>query len=258
MRIGIYQFDTSSKIEENFNNIKEAVIEGSKQNVRLMIFHECALCGYPPIETPSVKEIDFEIIHIYLEQIRQLARQYNMYIGVGTIRKEDDEYYNSVQLFDPSGTYMEPYDKRALWGWDTDNFKKGSNNGIYLIDGVKIGVRICYEVRFPEYFRELFKSHVELVFVCFCDVSDTENEDRYNIIKSHLITRAVENVMTIISLNSISKYQTAPTGVFDPDGKVILEAARNKKSLLIYDYLKPETNFGALGRLKNSQELVSK
>ena len=258
MRIGIYQFDTSSKIEENFNNIKEAIIEGSKQNVRLMIFHECALCGYPPIETPSVKQIDFEIVHIYLEKIRQLARQYNMYIGVGTIRKEDDKYYNSVQLIDHSGTYMEPYDKRALWGWDTDNFKKGGNNGIYLIDGIKIGVRICYEVRFPEYFRELFKSNVELGFVCFCDVSDTENEDRYNIIKSHLITRAVENVMTIVSVNGISKYQTAPTGVFDPDGKVILEAARNVKSLLIYDYLKPETNFGALGRLKHSQELVSK
>ena len=258
MRIGMYQFDTSSKIEENYNNIKEAIIEGSKQNVRLMIFHECALCGYPPIETPSVKEINFDIVHIYLEKIRQLAQQFNMYIGVGTIRKEGNEFFNSLQLIDADGTYLEPYDKRALWGWDTDNFKKGDKSGIYLIDGIKIGVRICYEVRFPEYFRELFKSNVELGVVCFCDVSDAENEERYGIIKSHLITRAVENVMTIISVNSISKYQTAPTGVFDPDGKVILEAARNEKSLLIYDYLKPETNFGALGRLKHSQELISK
>lgn len=46
--------------------------------------------------------------------------------------------------------------------------------------------------------------------------------------------------------------------MFDPDGKVVIEAVKNEKSLLIYDYLKPETNFGALGRLKHSQELVSK
>lgn len=46
------------------------------------------------------------------------------------------------------------YDKRALWGWDKDNFTPGEGGGIIEYGDIKIGIRICFEVRFPEYFRE--------------------------------------------------------------------------------------------------------
>ena len=258
MKIGLYQFKTCPDVEENFKKIKSAILNSAEKNIRLIIFHECSLCGYPPIETPDVKKIDFETMDIYIKEIRQLAKMYNMFIGVGVVRKENNKYYNSIQLIDCNGNFMEPYDKQALWGWDSENFQKGSNSGIYIIDGTKIGLRICFEVRFPEFYRDLFKSDVELCFVAFCDISENENQERYDIIKAHLVTRAVENIMTVISVNSISKYQTAPTGVIDPDGRVILEAPRNEECLLIYDYEKPAANFGTEGRRKYSKELTNK
>ncbi|WP_160317140.1 hypothetical protein [Oxobacter pfennigii] len=49
----------------------------------------------------------------------------------------------------------------------------------------------------------------------FCDVSNEDSMERYDMIKAHLITRAVENVMTVISVNSTSHYQTAPAAVID-------------------------------------------
>lgn len=141
-------------------------------------------------------------------------------------------------------------------GWDLDNFAKGETLGIYQIDDILVGFRICFEVRFPEYFRELFKSNVQLCFVSFCDVSEQDSLVRYNIIKSHLITRAVENVMTVISANSISQYETAPTVVIDPNGCVVSEAPRNQEYLLVYDYNTPTIDFGAKGRIHNSLELL--
>jgi len=192
---------------------------------------------------------------LYLQKIKLLAKKNDMDIALGTIRKQSSQYYNSVQLIDPKGELIENYDKRALWGWDLDNFAKGEVLGIYQIDDIRIGFRICYEVRFPEYFRELFKSNVELCFVSFCDVSEQDSIERYDIIKSHLITRAVENVMTVISVNSISQYQTAPTAVIDPDGHVIC-APRNQEYLLVYDYDTPIIGYGAKGRMQNSLELL--
>ena len=59
------------------------------------------------------------------------------------------------------------YDKRALWGWDRDNFTEGQNEGIFEIGGITIGVRICFEIRFPEYFRELYKQRTDLNVVLF-------------------------------------------------------------------------------------------
>lgn len=258
MKVGVFQFGSSDNISDNHSTIKKAIINAAKKKVRLLVFQECATCGYPPIEIPTIESIDFEILDSYLQEIKQLAKKYNMYIALGTIREKRLKHYNSIQLIDPNGKIVGAYDKRALWGWDTDNFTKGEGLGVYKIDDIEVGFRICFEVRFPEYFRELFKSNVKLCFVSFCDVSKQESKERYNIIKSHLVTRAVENVMTVISVNSTSNYQTAPTAVFDSNGYVVEEAPINQEYLLIYDYNVHTIEFGAKGRIQNSQELISR
>jgi predicted amidohydrolase len=72
---------------------------------------------------------------------------------------------NSVAIISPSKT-IDYYDKRALWGWDLDNYSPGTiSNGIVIINGIKIGIRICFEIRFPEYFRELYKENVDIAII---------------------------------------------------------------------------------------------
>ena len=256
MRVGVFQFSTNQDIYKNHKKIVEAIKEAGSKEVRLLVFHECAACGYPPIETPSVKEIDFKTLDAQIRDIKELARAYNMYIALGTIRKDKLSYYNCMEMITPTDEVLKAYDKRALWGWDLDHFTRGNNLGIYDIDGIKIGFRICFEIRFPEYFRELFQANVNLCFVSFCDISKNASPQRYNIIKSHLVTRAVENVMTIISVNSISDYQTAPTAVFDENGMILEEAPLNEEYLLVYDYEVPESSFGSKGRIENSNQII--
>jgi len=258
MKIGVFQFSASYNISDNHEAIKRGIIMASKDKVRLLVFQECATCGYPPIETPAIEKINFEILDSYLMEIKKLATEYDMYIALGTIRRHNSNHYNSIQLISPNGELIGNYDKRALWGWDLDNYKQGETLGIFQIDDVKIGFRICFEVRFPEYFRELLKENVELCFVSFCDVQSEDSIERYNMIKAHLITRAVENVMTIVSVNSTSHYQTAPTAVIDINGSIVSEAPRNQEYLIVYDYKAPVMGFGQKGRLHYSLELVGK
>jgi omega-amidase len=258
LKVAAFQFGSSRSIVSNFEAIGRAVTLASESGVRLLVFHECAACGYPPVETPDIDGIDFEALDSHLNDIRRLAKTHNMYIALGTIRREGSRKYNSLLLIGPNGESLGHYDKRALWGWDLSNFARGQTLGVYEIDGIKIGFRICFEVRFPEYFRELFKSHVELCFVSFSDVSEQDSSERYDTIKAHLVTRAVENVMTVISVNSISKHQTAPTAVLNINGSVVEEAPKNKEYLLVYDYNTPETGYGAKGRIQYSTELLSK
>ena len=78
-----------------------------------------------------------------------------MYIIVGTIVKEYGKNHNSAVIISPNKP-IAMYHKRALFGWDADNFNSSNNGGIFEVDGLRIGVRICFEVRFPEYFRELY------------------------------------------------------------------------------------------------------
>ena len=257
MIIGAFQFAGSGDISNNFEAMRNAIIQASSQNVRLLVFHECALTGYPPLKTSNAKEIDYCLVADCMSNFQRLSEQYDMFLAVGSTTKRENSIYNSMQVFFPYGEKLNPYDKRALWGWDCENFTEGKDNGIYDIDGFKIGVRICFEVRFPEYFRELYKEHVDLCVVSFCDVMDSDCTDRYELIKSHLRTRAVENVMTILSVNDISPFQTAPTAVIDIDGNVVTELKRNIKGLLVYDFNIPQKHFAAQGRIAVSNKLLN-
>jgi len=258
MKVAAFQFEGSDDIEKNLLAIEQGIIKAAEQNVRFMITQECALCGYPPIETEKVANINFHQTKKATEQISQLAIKHQMYIGLGTIIPDEDQnsYTNSVILISPNEENFPVYHKRALWGWDRENFTRGNEKGVFTIDNVKLGLRICFEIRFPEYFRELFRENVEIVFVSFCDVAKEPNPKRYELIKSHLITRAVENAVYLISVNSTWGYQTAPTCLIDPDGDVLESAPQDQEYLLTLKYELPQSNFGRDGRIHHSKELL--
>lgn len=257
LKIGAFQFAACESLEKNLAAIQRGIAAAADQQVRLLITQECALCGYPPLEVPSVQAIDKTLLLAAHQEIAKLARSHQMYIALGTITFHDTNTYNSIRLISPDGNDWKPYHKRALWGWDQNNFHPGHETGIHDIDGIKVGVRICFEVRFPEYFRELFHEQVELALVSFADVSREDQPGRLNAIQSHLVSRAAENVMYVASANSISQRQLAPTCVIDPDGIVIAAAPLNEEYLLTTVIEIGEPGFGRRGRLDYSKALTT-
>lgn len=255
MKIGAYQFCVTSDIRKNYKTIENAIIKAAEQKVDLLAFPECALTGYPPNDIPTSSVVDFARLESVYVKLQELSNLYNIMLIVGTITVNGNSFYNSAMIFSP---YEEKrvYNKRALWGWDKDNFKIGEGNGIVEINGWKIGVRICFEVRFPEFFRELYIEQTDLNVILFYDVSDYDNIQRYQMINSHIMTRAVENVTYTLSVNTMSSFQTAPTILFNRSGSTLEEIERNKEGLLMYDLEKKEMDFGELGRKEVSDWLI--
>lgn len=257
MKIGAYQFAVGSSIADNLHAVRRGIEDAAKQNVRLLVFPECALTGYPPRDIKSAADVDFRALNVAYGEIQKMSEKYDIYILAGTITKVQNKYYNSARLISPGKT-IKNYHKRALWGWDKDNFAIGNKMGIFEIDGIKIGVRICFEVRYPEYFRELYCENTALNIILFYDVADSDDIERYELIKSHIRTRAAENVTYTISVNSIRPYQTAPTGIFDKSGRIINELKRNTENLLIYNFENISYDFGEQGRRWISDALTKK
>jgi predicted amidohydrolase len=256
MKLAVFQFASSGNIDDNVSAIKRAIETAAKNGVRLLAFHECALCGYPPVEQTDLVGMDRSVLRRAIETVKCLAKENNLFVAMGTAIETEHGFTNSMLLFSPDGETLGSYSKRALWGYDLNHFEKGKKTGIFEIEGIRVGFRICYEVRFPEYFRELFKERVQLCFVSFSDVSEEDSLYKYELIKAHLRTRAVENVMTVVSVNSVSKYQSAPTAVFDVNGELSAEAPRNQEYLLMYDYVPPQMGYFQEGRLRNSCEVM--
>ena len=257
MKIGLYPFASGPEIAENLRHITQGASLAAQQGVELLVFHECALCGYPPLET-TIDIITPEAISAGLAAVADLARQYAMNIAVGTVRFEGSSRYNSMAVFAPNGTLLGYYDKQALWGCDCDHFSRGTMPGIFDIHGIKVGFRICFDVRFPEPFRQLYRAGADLCIVAFSDTAKAPDDNRYGLISAHLRTRAVENVLPIAAVNSLTDFQTAPCCVIDPDGNVLLETPKYQEMLLTWDFSPAEASFGSCGRRVNSDYFLEK
>ena len=254
MKIGAYQFPVNSDIDYNLAIIKTAINQAIEKGVKLLVFPECALTGYPPRDINCSADVDFYKLYIAYEQLQELVDKNDICVIVGSIIKEDDRYYNCVIVFRPF-TEKGFYYKRALWGWDRDNFSMGNSSGIFEIEGWKVGVRICFEIRFPEFFRELYDNKTNLNVILFYDVADKDDMERYDLIKSHIRTRAVENVTYTLSVDAISPFQTAPTAIYDKSGYGLMELKRNEAGLLVYDLENLPQDFGERGRSEISDWL---
>ena len=254
MRLAAYQFDVTGDVKKNTEKIKNAIEKAAAENADFIAFPECAISGYPPTDLASSKDFDLEALPAVLKELQELSDAHKITILVGSIAF-DEKYVNRAFLIAPKRD-VRHYDKRALYGWDSENFARGNDDGIFEIKGLKAGVRICFEARFPEYFRELYKAKTDLNVVIFYAVSDTDETDKYNVLRSHLISRAAENVTPIFAVDAITPFQSAPTCFINASGKVLKELDRNKEELLFYDFEKSELNFGEIGRKRESDHLL--
>ncbi len=254
MKIAAFPFSVSGNIRENLEKMKSAICQAAEAGVRLTAFPECALTGFPPRNLTSSAEVDFALLDEAHKELQVMADRHGMVFIVGTMTKAERGIHNTAMTFRP-GERSILYHKRALWGWDRDNFIPGNEPGIVELDGIRIGIRICFEVRFPEYFRELYMQKTDLNVILFYDVADKEDLIRYDLIRAHIRTRAVENVCPTLTVNAVSPCQAAPTMLAGASGQVLMETERNREGLLVYDFILQPPDFGEKGRREISDRL---
>ena len=173
IKLATAQFAVTSNIQANFQKIKEQIISASKEGADLIHFSECCLTGYPGIDIKNCKN-DPEI-PLLLETIADLAAEHKLWVIIGTHYFADESQlpYNALLVFDNHGGLVTRYDKRVLAGApgeiDQAHYTAGNEPAVFSINGIKCGLIICHEWRYPELFREYQHLGVELIFHSFYD-----------------------------------------------------------------------------------------
>ncbi|GAB3476301.1 carbon-nitrogen hydrolase family protein [Marinomonas epiphytica] len=152
-----------------------------------------------------------------MEQVASLAKQYNVYIVVGSHPYAYDEMGEPLAdhrvrqrswVFAPDGTLQCHYDKVHLFDVDVEDSTANYRESNFIepadwhptlidIDGVKVGLSICYDLRFPELYRDLSQAGAQLILVpaAFTYVTG----------KAHWLTllaaRAIENQCYFLGVN---------------------------------------------------------
>lgn len=151
---------------ENFSKIVDLIEKNIKKGTDIIVLPEVWTVGWKPSEfKDSAEDLnDSETI----EFLSELAIKYNVnIIGGSFITKKDSKYYNSCPVINRDGELVATYDKMHLfsyYGCDEGKFIENGEKPVLIeIDGAKIGLTICYDIRFPEIYRTYRRAGADLL-----------------------------------------------------------------------------------------------
>ena len=98
--------------------------------------------------------------------LSSLSKKHNAYIFGSIVERNADKLYNTAFLFDRNGNICAKYAKRHLFNKEKDYLSCGDNICVCDTEFGKIGFSICYDLRFPEHFREMIDKGAEIFLNC--------------------------------------------------------------------------------------------
>ena len=137
-----------------------------------------------------------------IETISQIAASEKLWIIAGAaMRDERGRFVNRALVLSPDGTLASSYEKQRLFSCAKENeiYSPGHEPCVVEINGVKLGVFICFDLRFPELFREVGPD-VD-AFVVIANWPETRQAHWDTLTRA----RAIENQCYMIAVNRIGE-----------------------------------------------------
>ena len=152
--------------QRNLREIIEAIGEAASSGARIIVFPECALSGYIIEDSEELARLAEPIDGPVVSEIAQACRQLRVYSVVGFVERANDAIYNSALLSGPEGV-IGCYRKAHLPGLGLDRIVSPGNTpfAVYETEVGRIGMAICYDVRFPEAARVLALRGADIIAI---------------------------------------------------------------------------------------------
>jgi omega-amidase len=164
----------------------------------------------------------------------KIAKELQVYIIAGSItEKKDEKFYNSCVVWGRNGNLLKVYRKIHLPDIEEDFFEAGNKLTVIVIDEFKIGIGICFDVRFSSLakaYREL-DCNLLVYPVAFSMKSGPLHAEllaRSRALDSQCFTALISPARNIDSNFITWGYSS----IVDPSGQLISQATQNEEILL--------------------------
>lgn len=209
MRVSLIQMDVLANPKDNLNKIEELLCEAKKENTDIVVLPEMCCCPYEnsAFVKYAMTEDDF-----FIRKLAYYAKQKSIIIVAGSVpEKTCDGIYNTAFVFDLDGRIIARHRKVHLFDInikDGQYFKESdtflAGDSITKFDTIwgKIGLIICYDIRFPEFVR-LMADDVKLVIVP-ASFNFTTGPQHWELL---FRSRAVDNQIYMVGCASATNFQ---------------------------------------------------
>jgi predicted amidohydrolase len=227
-------------VTHNLSRILNRSAAAAAGGARLIIFPECALCGYcyesKEEALPHAEPIPGPSTLVVAESCRRLG----VWVVFGMLERGDaGNLFNTAALVGPAGV-VATYRKIHLPFLGVDRFTTPGDRpfAVHDIDGLRVGMNICYDGSFPESARVLMLLGADLV------VLPTNYPPGAMVTLKHLIqARALENRIYYAAVNRVGEERgfrfIGRSRVVDVNGE-LLAHSEGEAEEIIYAAIDPE------------------
>ncbi|MEH6405437.1 MAG: nitrilase-related carbon-nitrogen hydrolase, partial [Sneathiella sp.] len=233
MLLAAYQMkSTVADVAVNIEKIAAAAVTAAAKGAHVLVTPELSLTGYGA--GGSFPSLAFEASSETMLAVQIISENTGVALVVGFAEKSEDGIFNSAAFirkgFDPV-----IYRKSHLYGaYEKSHFVASKPmTPLIEIDGIKLGMLICYDVEFPENVRRLAKAGADIIVV---PTALPEGSDGTFIARSVVAVRAFENQVFIAYTNHVGSdplfSYAGLSGIIAPDANFLDQADENEEKLL--------------------------
>ncbi|MGB7675350.1 MAG: carbon-nitrogen hydrolase family protein [Nitrososphaeraceae archaeon] len=234
-KIALVQMKSSTIKSENLKLSVDYIRQAAKKKVELVCFPEFQM-AYSPLEQ-SAKELstiaENAINGNFITTLRKEAKRHRIkiiatiYENINTKRKKKTDYRvsDTAIMISEKGDVMSIYRKLHLY--DALGFKESAKlvGGDKIERPVKVGIgriglEICYDIRFPEMSRILTLDGADVLAIPSGWVQGIMKEEHWQIM---LKARAIENGCYVIAPDQVGNIFSGQSMVIDPFGITLLD-----------------------------------
>ncbi len=242
--IALVQLTAVDSVTENLNTISDSVMEAVSAGAKAVFLPEC--CVLMQTSRAQLREAaEHESGGPIQERLSEIASQNDTWLFAGSIpisSADPKRVYNSSIVFAPNGDAVARYHKAHLFDVTLKNGEQYLESAytmpgesLSLVDTPfgRVGLSVCYDLRFPELYRALTEDRAEILLVPSA-FSVTTGAAHWEPL---LRARAIENGCYVIAA---AQWGSHPSGrktyghslVVDPWGEVIAEKQRDSGLLM--------------------------
>jgi predicted amidohydrolase len=170
----------------------------------------------------------------YLNEIKKIAKQYKKWVLIGSILiKDKNKIKNRSVLINSKGKIQTYYDKIHMYDAALNKKEKYSESKIFTPGKIikttnlpwgKLGLSICYDIRFPNMYRKLSKKGSLFISVPSAFTETTGKKHWHSLLKA----RAIENFSYIFAPGQSGTHWNGRKTfghslIISPDGKILKE-----------------------------------
>ncbi len=206
----------------------EEKIRGIKDETQVIILPEMFSTGFSMHPEKLAESMDGDTV----QWMKKIATTQKIILTGSLIIEVNKKFYNRLLWVLPTGEIMH-YDKRHLFAYADEqlHYTSGQERVIVTVNGWRINLQVCYDLRFPAWARQQVKDHKAEYDVLLYVANWPER--RVHAWKSLLMARAIENQCYVIGVNRVGYdgndiYHCGNSMFIDPVGEVLFEKKRQE------------------------------